>query len=80
MDETFLSKMPFSLIAFSPTKGCFTLLQCVPSGNNVVVFGTDPERVNSHLDTLRDLDMSRHKSPAHYHSGSCATYSAQNIL
>ena len=23
---------------------------------------------------------SRHRSPAHYHSGSCATYSAQNLL
>ena len=42
----------------------------------------------SPLDTLRDLDISqynpsrssRHKSPAHYRSGSCATYSAQDIL
>ena len=76
----FLVPFPKILIAFSPTKGCFILLQCVPSRYDVVVFVTDPERVNSHLDTLRDLNMSRHTSPTHYHYGSCATYSAQSIV
>ena len=40
-----------------------------------VVFKTVPgKRVNSPLDT------SRHKSPAHYRSGSCATYSVQDLI
>lgn len=49
-----------------------------------VVFGTDPEKVNSPFDTLRDLTMSQYNTSSssrqNCHSGSFATYSLHRTV